>query len=418
MKDLEKFVLALVIGLIFVISELVSTYLFDGENVFLSFVCVIVVLVLLFVVIIRAMDAMESGNSKKRLEMIKKDESDDTSFDRSLAFGDDRCRFYYDKEGRRVMIMKVTTEGVSKKIVENFEFCGKEFIAQVISYFCLFDVNNSRFICGDYSDSRFDIEDKYLLDDNVKNNFGSRNLVQAKIVHYINTIIIVDQSHGIAAIIRDGKPSDIFNYIRNEELIKKSPDISTVHSSSIGKYCFVMDDLYKTLILITLDNYRIINYSNILSFTYMENNTQIITKSTSRTVGGAMVGGALMGGVGAMVGGLSGSAKVLNDVRSMEIKIVLKDYKNAVILDFMPKGEIWKSDSSDYHMAHEKVEKTCDLLSCILDKAKQVSKVQKEVVSHKGMSIADEISKLAKLKSDGILTEEEFNRQKAKLLNS
>ena len=69
-------------------------------------------------------------------------------------------------------------------------------------------------------------------------------------------------------------------------------------------------------------------------------------------------------------------------------------------------------------MAHEKVEKTCDLLSCILDKAKQVSKVQKEVVSHKGMSIADEISKLAKLKSDGILTEEEINRQKAKLLNS
>ena len=87
-----------------------------------------------------------------------------------------------------------------------------------------------------------------------------------------------------------------------------------------------MDDLYKTLILITLDNYRIINYSNILSFTYMENNTQIITKSTSRTVGGAMVGGALMGGVGAMVGGLSGSAKVLNDVRSMEIKIVLKGH--------------------------------------------------------------------------------------------
>ena len=31
--------------------------------------------------------------------------------------------------------------------------------------------------------------------------------------------------------------------------------------------------------------------------------------------------------------------------------------------------------------------------------------------------VADELAKLAKLKADGILTEEEFNAQKAKLLN-
>ena len=62
-----------------------------------------------------------------------------------------------------------------------------------------------------------------------------------------------------------------------------------------------------------------------------------------------------------------------------------------------------------------------DLLSVIIDRAKQSGNpiVQQvaQVPSSPKSGIADELAKLAQLKADGILTDEEFNTQKAKLLN-
>ena len=64
-----------------------------------------------------------------------------------------------------------------------------------------------------------------------------------------------------------------------------------------------------------------------------------------------------------------------------------------------------------------------DILSVIIDNAKQVqvsapvAQPLIQQVPSSSSSIADELAKLAKLKADGILTEEEFQAQKAKLLN-
>ena len=63
-----------------------------------------------------------------------------------------------------------------------------------------------------------------------------------------------------------------------------------------------------------------------------------------------------------------------------------------------------------------------DILSVIIDNAKQVQVSAPAVqpliqqVPSSSSSVADELAKLAKLKADGILTEEEFQAQKAKLL--
>ena len=46
----------------------------------------------------------------------------------------------------------------------------------------------------------------------------------------------------------------------------------------------------------------------------------MFTKSTGRTIGGAIVGGVLMGGAGAVVGGLSGDTKQKKEVKNMDIK--------------------------------------------------------------------------------------------------
>ena len=56
-----------------------------------------------------------------------------------------------------------------------------------------------------------------------------------------------------------------------------------------------------------------------------------------------------------------------------------------------------------------------DELSMELKKYPKISKISPEPV--KVTSIADEIRKLADLKKEGILTEEEFNAKKKQLLN-
>ena len=60
-------------------------------------------------------------------------------------------------------------------------------------------------------------------------------------------------------------------------------------------------------------------------------------------------------------------------------------------------------------------------MSVIIDDAKQnaaqVAPVMSQPVAPQSSSIADELTKLAALKEQGILTDEEFQIQKAKLLN-
>ena len=38
---------------------------------------------------------VESNNKQTRLDMIAKDEAENNDFDRSVSFGDDRCKFYF-----------------------------------------------------------------------------------------------------------------------------------------------------------------------------------------------------------------------------------------------------------------------------------------------------------------------------------
>ena len=133
-----------------------------------------------------------------------------------------------------------------------------------------------------------------------------------------------------------------------------------------------------------------------------------------------------MGGAGAIVGGLSGDTKQKKVVNSMDIKILLRDTKEtSYTLHFMdfpsPLKTKEANDMSRYEEFLKNANKAKDLLSIIIDDARQ-SSVQTAPTSTQPIvaqpsSVADELTKLAKLKADGILTEEEFQAQKAKLLS-
>jgi hypothetical protein len=375
-------------------------------------------------------------NKQKRLAMIKDEESKNTDLYSSVSFGNDHCRFYFDASKRQVVIMMVTTDGITHTIVSDFEYSGKQSCYQDDPYFCIYDYKNHKILTGKYEgmETTYVVNDITAKDKNI--NIVPNCTIEPRIVNARElTCTLIDESHGLMAIIRKDKLTSVFNYIAGERLSQKTGDKSYVVNQRIGNYHFTMDNFFNILVIITPSSYQVFNYSDIIEVSYEENGTQLYSKSTLRTVGGAIVGGALMGGAGAVVGGLSGSTKKNMEIKSIQIKILLRHTQRTnFILEFNDTKRVLNTkDSTDeilYNLYLKNANRAKDLLSVIIDQAKQngqtgSQKVVPQLANETTLNestpltgIADELAKLAKLKENGILTDEEFKAQKAKLLNS
>lgn len=433
MKNKIKFLTSSCVLLLFAILAGGS---FDGDDIkfFLWMIGGTVVFVIVGMTI---QSIVLSNNKKKRLEMIEKDEAENKDFDRSVSYGNDRCKFYFDASKKQVMIMRVMTEGINKQFVNDFEFGGKDLCRQNDPYFCIYDSKNRKLLTGAYEAMTPTFSVKELAAEDKHKDIAPKNEIAPKIVsNSLTTSIgatptkesvytLVDECHGLMAIVRKGKVSSLFNYINATNLPKKTGSKSFVNDKCIGNYHFIMDDFFNVLVIVTPSSYELFNYSDIIEVSYEENGTQLYSKSAMRTVGGAIVGGALMGGAGAVVGGLSGASKKNMEIKTMQIKILLRStQRSTCVLDFNEAKRVLKTketaDNTLYETYQKNANRAKDTLSVIIDKAKQTAApVVNQVVQAPApkSGVADELAKLAKLKADGILTEEEFSAQKAKLLN-
>ena len=337
------------------------------------------------------------------------------------------------------MIMRVMTEGIKKTIVDGFEYGGKELCAQRDPYFCLYDYINRKLLHGDYENMDVNFKVTNVSEKDRNKNLTLQNSIKAKLLDYqvINQtptgevseriFTLVDEQYGMMVILRKGQISSTFNYVQSEHITKKTGDKSFINHVSVGNYHFIMDDFFNVLVIVTPTSYDIFDYKEIIEVSYEENGTQLYSKSSMRTVGGAIVGGVLMGGAGAVVGGLSGTTTQHKEVKTMTLKILLRSTeKPTYLINFNESKRVLKtedkSDNALYKKYQRNANKAKDILSVIIDKVKQekvvaVRQVEPQTIQQ-STTVADELAKLAKLKSDGILTEEEFNAQKTKLLNT
>lgn len=410
----------------------------DPDDMGVFFVIIIVIVAV--VVIAAGITAMvQSHNKNKRIQMIKEDKEKSSDFDRSVFIGDDRLKIYFDSNKKQVMLMRVTTESIKKEYVDDFEFPGKDLAKYTNPAFYIYDPVKRRMLSGSYTDniithqitsiSEKDNNKDVTVNNKIQPRFSSLgNLLLAssgineKVYH-----VLIEENRGLIAICESGKVGKVFNYINANSLPKKKGEKSSINTKEIGNYLFIMDDFFKVLVLIERGSHEIFNYADIIEVSYEENGTQLYTKSAGRTVGGAIVGGVLMGGAGAVVGGLSGASKQNKEVKSIDIKILLRSTsRTSCVLHFNDAKRILKtkeeSDRNLYETYTKNANQAKDVLSVIIDNAKQVqvstpvAQPLVQQVPSSSSSIADELAKLAKLKADGILTEEEFQAQKAKLL--
>ncbi|MFE1242953.1 SHOCT domain-containing protein [Fictibacillus sp. NPDC058756] len=189
----------------------------------------------------------------------------------------------------------------------------------------------------------------------------------------------------------------------------------------------LLDEDSKKLCLIYTSNQskEIYNYSDILSSEILEDGVTVINTSRSSQIGGALIGGVLAGGVGAIIGGLSAQKTSTNKVNKVDLKIIVNNTKSPYkLINILTTNDIdingnpspIERDSQKYKDAMNNANHWHNLISVLIKQADlEDNKATKS--NQTSGSLADEIKKLSDLHKAGILTEEEFNNQKLKLLS-
>lgn len=163
---------------------------------------------------------------------------------------------------------------------------------------------------------------------------------------------------------------------------------------------------------------KLFNFSEILSVEIIKDGKSITNVSRSSQIGGALVGGILAGGVGAVIGGLSGSSTTMESTSTINLGITVNDFSNPYyIINFYSERDAEVQTTNDETAMFE-CKKWFGILSFLIKEIDKIEKVKDDKVEVKQFSLSTELSELNKLKEQGILTDDEFQNQKTKLLNA
>lgn len=193
-----------------------------------------------------------------------------------------------------------------------------------------------------------------------------------------------------------------------------------------GNSGLAVDEPRKKICLIvnsgTAVSERVISYKDIFSVELFEDGTSITKTVRSSQIGGAVVGGLLLGGVGAIIGGLSGKAETSGKVKRVDLRLIVNDTA-APLHDVAFMNVEGKKDGFIYTQAIQHARRWHGIVEVLIKRADAEEKPPQveerpSAAALPAPSLADEIKKLAELHSSGLLTLEEFQQQKTRLLSA
>ena len=154
---------------------------------------------------------------------------------------------------------------------------------------------------------------------------------------------------------------------------------------------------------------KIYSYNDIVDFELLEDGNSV----EKGGVGRAIVGGTLFGGVGAIVGGVTGH-KHKSTCSRLQIKITLNNFDNPVeYINF-----IWaetRKDKPVYKNSFNSAQEVMSILQLICNNSSNMNESKNSEQS--STSNFDEIRKYKNLLDIGAITQEEFDLKKKELLN-
>lgn len=155
--------------------------------------------------------------------------------------------------------------------------------------------------------------------------------------------------------------------------------------------------------------YRIGLLDERINYWAFEPQKKLIEKKSKSIVGRALVGGLLFGPVGAIVGGMTG-------IGDKESSKSLQGIDNLLSISYTDEND--KEYMLVFECSDKKAKRVLDFFNKnYLQKYKEEETEDLSVEEFSKGNIADELMKLKILLDEGLLTREEFDDQKGKLLN-
>ena len=209
------------------------------------------------------------------------------------------------------------------------------------------------------------------------------------------------------------KKQKLFEILNSSGDFKSSKEFISYDYKNI----LALDEESKRICVVSDDGTRkIYLYKDLLQVEIVEDGVSVTTTSRTSQLGGALVGGMLAGGVGAVIGGLSGKTKTEREINSIELKLVVND-TNQPVYSFV----FYKKKKFEEFQATQKAKNEVNfwhsLISVLIKRADEEDITSNESNKNDYNSVADELLKLSELLKQGIITKEEFEKQKTKLLS-
>lgn len=212
-----------------------------------------------------------------------------------------------------------------------------------------------------------------------------------------------------------------------EEKLKSLHDFSPTQKimGNDGVTGLAIDEKRKKVVLIkngpTGIELNPILYRDLLSSELFEDGETVTKTSRGSQLGGALIGGLALGGIGAIIGGLSGKTRSSEKVKRVDLRITINNTRmplhdvNFMNIEGHKKGILYKSAMDQARHWH-------GLIAVLIKMADSEDTREQDVVlssknNNSTSSLADELSKLGDLREKGILTDEEFAAQKQRLLS-
>ncbi|SCW57359.1 Short C-terminal domain-containing protein [Paenibacillus tianmuensis] len=214
--------------------------------------------------------------------------------------------------------------------------------------------------------------------------------------------------------ITDERLVNIPNYKSTQRYTSQSGDVTLSIDENSKQISFVNTNFYH--------KDKLYKYSDILKSEILTDGISVTSTNRGSQLGGALLGGLLAGGVGALMGGLSGSTTSQEKVKKIELNVIVNDTANPIHkIAFLDSDfTSYAKDSHEYKDAYNTAYHCHQLIGVLIRQADEEDK-QKETLAisnnpHENVSVADELRKLAQLRNDGILSGDEFESQKKKLI--
>jgi hypothetical protein len=157
-------------------------------------------------------------------------------------------------------------------------------------------------------------------------------------------------------------------------------------------------------------------FSQIAEVTVLRDGTTISNTNRGSQLAGMAVGGLALGGLGALVGGVTGSTRTSETVKSLKIRIRVDDRDeplHQVTFFTMDTGKGVKPDSV---LIRHIVPTMDNIHAHLLNAMRNVVQSPAELPAKDSANSTEEISQLWQLHQSGALSLDEFNQQKARLL--